>query len=427
MTCDTTHITQRGDSARETDEAFLSCLLDIGEAMLFAGGDVNLVERSICRMGAAHGAVDMNVFAITSFMVATMTMPDGSEVTQARRIDSTGCTNFDQVEKLDKLCTAVCENRLGAEETRARFGAIVKQPFPPSALYLGGIISAGSFAVFFGGSALDGVVSALVAILVCLFMDKLKRFSPNNIVFNFATALVSGLLIGAVAHLVPGVSTDMVIIGDIMLLIPGVAMTNAARDMLAGETVTGVMRFVESLLWATALASGFMVAMWATDAGSLIISHPRTPVEDAAIELVMAAFAALGFGLLFNLRASLIPAACVGGVLSWGIYLAGGVFVEGIFIPCLIASAFSALYAEALARRYHAPTAIFFIIIMIPLIPGRGLYLTMENVVRGDWPMTCEFAMLTLQFAAGIALGLAAVWAVTEIMRKVGAHRAAQS
>ena len=51
----------------------------------------------------------------------------------------------------------------------------------------------------------------------------------------------------------------------------------------------------------------------------------------------------------------------------------------------------------------------------------------MENVVRGDWPMTCEFAMLTLQFAAGIALGLAAVWAVTEIMRKVGAHRAAQS
>ena len=74
--------------------------------------------------------------------------------------------------------------------------------------------------MFFGGSALDGVVSALIAVVVCLFMDKLKRFSPNNIVFNFVTALVAGLLIRAVAHLVPGVSTDMVIIGDIMLLIP---------------------------------------------------------------------------------------------------------------------------------------------------------------------------------------------------------------
>ena len=36
---------------------------------------------------------------------------------------------------------------------------------------------------------------------------------------------------------------------------------------------------------------------------------------------------------------------------------------------------------------------------MIPLIPGRGLYLTMENVVRGDWPHDLQFAMLTLQFA----------------------------
>ena len=51
----------------------------------------------------------------------------------------------------------------------------------------------------------------------------------------------------------------------------------------------------------------------------------------------------------------------------------------------------------------------------------------MDSVVRGDWPMTYEFAMLTLQFAAGIAIGLAAVWAATEIMRKVKANRVVQS
>ena len=50
--------------------------------------------------------------------------------------------------------------------------------------------------------------------------------------------------------------------GDIMLLIPGVAMTNATRDMLSGDTISGVMRFVESLLWAVALALGFMAAIW---------------------------------------------------------------------------------------------------------------------------------------------------------------------
>ena len=59
-----------------------------------------------------------------------------------------------------------------------------------------------------------------------------------------------------------GIAPDMVMIGDIMLLIPGVAMTNATRDMFSGDTVSGIMRFVESLLWAIALALGFMAAIW---------------------------------------------------------------------------------------------------------------------------------------------------------------------
>lgn len=39
-------------------------------------------------------------------------------------------------------------------------------------------------------------------------------------------------------------------IGDIMLLIPGILMTNSIRDILIGDTISGVMRLVESLLWA---------------------------------------------------------------------------------------------------------------------------------------------------------------------------------
>ena len=50
-------------------------------------------------------------------------------------------------------------------------------------------------------------------------------------------------------------------IGDIMLLIPGILMTNSIRDILIGDTISGVMRLVESLLWAGALACGFMCAI----------------------------------------------------------------------------------------------------------------------------------------------------------------------
>ena len=51
-------------------------------------------------------------------------------------------------------------------------------------------------------------------------------------------------------------------IGDIMLLIPGIAMTNAIRDMLMGDTISGLMRLIESILWAGSLAVGFMASIW---------------------------------------------------------------------------------------------------------------------------------------------------------------------
>ena len=55
---------------------------------------------------------------------------------------------------------------------------------------------------------------------------------------------------------------DKIMIGDIMLLIPGMAVTNAVRDILVGDTISGIMRLIESLLWAVALACGYMAAIW---------------------------------------------------------------------------------------------------------------------------------------------------------------------
>lgn len=405
---------------KPADVNVLSCLLDIGETMLVSGADVSLVERMLANMGRAYGAHKMHVFVITAVIMVTMTNPDGTEVTQTRRIDTKGDTNFDRLEKLNSLCRACCESPIAPEELARRISAINRTPFPRAALYAGGVLAAGSFAVFFGGALLDGVVSAAFALLICWLMEHLKPLAPNNVVFNFTSALITGIGIGIAARVIPGVSVDMVMIGDIMLLIPGIAMTNAARDMLAGDTVTGVMRLVESLLWATALALGFAVALWATGAVTTGVSaRGTTPLEDALIQLAVSLPASAGFALLFNLRARLIVPASIGGVLSWGIYLLCGHVASGIFLPCLVASAFAALFAEALAWRVKAPAALFFIIAVIPLIPGRGLFYTMHSALLANWTLCSEFASLTLQFALAIAVGISAVWAASEMYHQL--------
>lgn len=403
----------------------LPVLLDMGEMMLVAGADVNLVERTLARVGRAYGARRMNVFVITAVVVATMTLADGAELTSTRRVDTKGDTNFAKLEKLNALARAACEKPLPPAELAAELARLDAEPFPRAALYAGGVLAAGSFAVFFGGTLVDGAVSALFALLICLLMEKLKPLSPNNIVFNFVAALIAGIGIGGVAVFVPDVHVDMVMIGDIMLLIPGIAMTNAARDMLAGDTIAGVMRLVESLLWACALALGFMAALFVTgaagaappaDTGTFIAGLDARGF--ALVQVAVSLPASAGFALLFNLRERLILPAAAGGVLSWGIYLVCGQFLEGIFLPCLVAAAFAALFAEGLARHYRVPSAVFFIITMIPLIPGRGLFYTMDYAVRADWATCGDFALLTLSFALAIAVGMSAVWAASEIARK---------
>ena len=73
-----------------------------------------------------------------------------------------------------------------------------------------------------------------------------------------------GLGICGCVLLFPALQLDKIMIGYIMLLIPGLAMTNSVRDILVGNTISGALLLTESLLWAGALASGFMLAIWIT-------------------------------------------------------------------------------------------------------------------------------------------------------------------
>ena len=57
-----------------------------------------------------------------------------------------------------------------------------------------------------------------------------------------------------------GDSFDKIAIGVIMLLIPGILLTNSLRDMIGGDTVSGIMRLCNALLGSVAIAIGFALA-----------------------------------------------------------------------------------------------------------------------------------------------------------------------
>ncbi len=134
---------------------------------------------------------------------------------------------------------------------------------------------------------------------------------------------------------------------------------------------------------------------------------------DVIVQLITGMLGSLGFALLFGLKKQYLASAAIGGLIGWGLYLIGDYFFNSVFLACFMAAAFCALYSEVIARIQKAPTTLFFITSVVPLIPGSTLYYTFSEIVVRDWTSAKHYGSLTLQYALAIAAGSCAVWATT--------------
>ena len=238
----------------------LRTAMDVGEGLLRSGAEIQRIEDTITRIAKAYGAVHVEVFTITTLIIASVRMPDGGYSSQNRRV-LTSSTNLHRLAKYNEISREICAGGVSIDQAQQKLKAVKRsEPYPIWVFYIGVIFSAGGFAVFFGGSLLDGVVAAAIGILMML-IDQHKPPFMNGMSSAVFTSFVGGALAELCAHFGLCHNMDMVIIGTIMLLIPGLTIGTSVRDMLCGDIVTGSIRFIQSLLLACVIAFGYGVAM----------------------------------------------------------------------------------------------------------------------------------------------------------------------
>ncbi|MBR3838065.1 MAG: threonine/serine exporter family protein [Clostridia bacterium] len=243
------------------NKALLQGLLDFGEAMLCAGAEIGRVEDSLSRLCAAYGAEKADVFVITSSIVLTVQFQNGETLTGTRRIRKSGDLDFEKIAGLNALARESASSPVSIPRLKEKIRSIDGGCPRPLLLYAGSALASGAFALFFGGSPWDGLFSALFGLLICFFQRSLSKKSPNKAFFLFITSLICGCVICLLGKALPFLHVDMIIMGDIMLLVPGIAITTAARDMVIGDTISGATRLLECLVWAGMLAGGFMLSL----------------------------------------------------------------------------------------------------------------------------------------------------------------------
>ncbi|MBR7181659.1 MAG: threonine/serine exporter family protein [Clostridia bacterium] len=237
----------------------LNCAMDIGELMVVSGAEVHRVEDSIDRICRSLGASRVDCFIIISSMVVTLHDAEGHAYTQTRRIRRTG-TDFHRLDLLNALSRRICDEKLSVEAIKAEFTRITNaKTYPLWLEFVLYAMAASAFTVFFGGNWQQALVSLFVGAFVRLVVF-LSDCTVKNLIFaKFISSLFVTALTFLAITLWTGLKADEIIIGNIMLLIPGLGFTNALRDLFTGDSVAGILRSLEALLSAVAIAAGYFV------------------------------------------------------------------------------------------------------------------------------------------------------------------------
>lgn len=237
-------------------QKLLNAALDLGHLLLENGAEIYRVEDTIQHVLYAYGAKHVDVFAVTNNITVTITLANDNCYTRLRRVYSR-TTNFQVVEALNELSRYVCRTRPSADELHQRIKEIRKIP-----RYKEPVITAGyagvafCFTLMFGGTIADAFVAMLAGAMVRVVVWLLERLHTNGFFINLLASFMVTLLAIFSVRFGFAQYSDMIIIGTLMTLVPGVAITNAMRDIIAGDLLAGTMKAVEALLVALALAIG---------------------------------------------------------------------------------------------------------------------------------------------------------------------------
>ena len=141
------------------------------------------------------------------------------------------------------------------------------------------------------------------------------------------------------------------------------------------------------------------------------------------IVLILASFfACAGYCIVTNLKGKTIFYASLGGVIGFCAFELFR-FTNNDIVQYFIATIVIEIYAEIMARVMKQPVTVYLIVALLPLVPGGGLYYTMEYGINGDIAMFIKEGLHTLFIAGSLVGGIIVVASIVRLMDKIIHHK----
>ena len=237
------------------DKKLIDSIGEIGRLLLKYGAEIYRVEESLTRMCQSYGYEFVNVFALPSYFTLSVKNNNDFSYTLSKR-SRQNRINLDKIYELNNLVRYVCQNKPDISYLQAEIKRINNIKTNYYLVFLGYGIGSGFFTTFFVGGLSETIVALFIGFILYFFILLMEILEINNLVSTLLSSMLITFLAIVARNWGLTINSDAIIIGCLMILTPGVAITNSFRDIMGGDYISGTARMLEALLIAVFIAIG---------------------------------------------------------------------------------------------------------------------------------------------------------------------------
>ena len=241
-----------------------------GQIILENGGETYRVEETVWRICKTFGAEDADCYVTPTGIIASIC--HGNEVYSLTKRIVNRTVDLSKIDGVNDLSRNILSRNLTVADLKRELLKLNKEKRYSSLTTLFfSALGAGGFTALFNGTIKDMFCAFLIGILIRLITTEGNKLKLNSFFINSIAGAITAFLAIVLYKLGIASDIDATVIGSIMLLVPGLAITNAIRDTMAGDLISGLTRACEAILIAISIAvgTGAVMSLWMSQMGGI--------------------------------------------------------------------------------------------------------------------------------------------------------------
>ncbi|NMM65563.1 threonine/serine exporter family protein [Clostridium sp. P21] len=232
-----------------------------GKIMLENGAEIYRVEETIVRICSAYGIYGVDTFVTITVIMASAEQKYQQTISVVKRIKKR-TLNIEKISRVNDISRNIRNKGYTLEFVEDKLKNIDSmKPYSNKVNVVFSGMVAAFFTLVYGGNIRDFSIAFIIGCLIRIISIEFSSLETNEFFINILCGALTAVTALSMVHFGIATNSDKIIIGSIMLLVPGLAITNAIRDTIAGDLISGISRGIEAFLIAVAIAAGTGVVL----------------------------------------------------------------------------------------------------------------------------------------------------------------------